>query len=451
MPSDFERLLRDAREALPIPDEPSTQRARGRVVASLRRKRTRARLIVLAGTTVVLAVVLGVTAGSLNAPNVTAAREPAVLGFVPEPGWFALQSPPPVIEGQQTVAVAANVPFAADDVENGLVEPSGLPYSTLLTLPAEGIVIVSTMVPQWEPHVAPVPAAQLYPRVDLPLQLRDALPVIRWGAQVRPDQPTAQYHITAHLHGYNVDVIVYFGTPRPSTALMREAQRQLSGFVVRSESVDATRRPAAVATPSGPVTVIDRTFTCNTKLLGGLYRIELRAHGGNRVDGAWLKLPFAGVFSGGNAGALDNSVPPSSALAWVTAGSPTPHTTADDGWDAFSVATGGTLGRNTELCRPSTARVELERAGLRGGEVGKDTLTVDCDAPRRVLVRVRATALGSAALRERGRIFLATGTTISRAELAARTPNGRLLAYAAVDQSGRSRQYTAPRRCMREP
>ena len=37
------------------------------------------------------AVALGVTAGSLNAPSVTAAREPAVLGFVPEPGWFAIE------------------------------------------------------------------------------------------------------------------------------------------------------------------------------------------------------------------------------------------------------------------------------------------------------------------------------------------------------------------------
>jgi hypothetical protein len=77
--------------------------------------------------------------------------------------------------------------------------------------------------------------------------------------------------------------------------------------------------------------------------------------------------------------------------------------------------------------------------------------SIDCDAPKRVLVRLRATALGSAALRERGRIFLATGTTLSRAELVVRTPNGKLLAYAEVDQSGRSRQYTAPRGCVREP
>jgi hypothetical protein len=434
-----------------MPDEPSTQRARGRAVASLRRRRRRTRALVLVGAMLVSAVALGVTAGSLNAPSVTAAREPAVLGFVPELGWFALQSPPPAIEGQQSVAVAANVPFAADDVDHGLVEPSGLPYSTLLTLPPDGLVIVSTMTTQALPHVAPVQTSPDYPRVDLPLRLRDALPVLRWGAQVRPDQPMAQYHMRGHLHGYDVDVIVYFGTPRPSEELLREAQRQLDGFVVRPERVDAISRPAALATPSGTVAVIDRTFECSTVLLGGLYQVEVRAHAGDRLSGQWARLPYAGVSTGGNAGRPDASVPPVSTLAWISAGSPAPQTTVDDAYDAFVVQTGGTLGRSTDLCRPSSARVELSRAGLRGGGVRSEVSSFDCSTQKRVLIRIRATALGSAALRERGRIFVATGTTLSRAELAVRTPNGKLLAYASVDQSGRSRQFTASRGCVREP
>jgi hypothetical protein len=448
--SDFERILREAREALPVPDEDSTQRARGRAVGVLRRRRRRARMLVLVGAMLVLAVMLGVTAGSLNAPSVTAAREPAVLGFVPEPGWFALQSPPPAIEGQQSVAVAANVPFAADDVEDGLVEPSGLPYSTLLTLPPDGIVIVTTMSPLSVPHVTPVPSTPDYPSIELPLRLRDALPVLRWGAQVRPDQPMAQYHLHGHLRGYNVDVVVYFGTPRPSPALMRQAQRQLTGFVVRSEGVDA-RRPAVTAVPAEPAAVIDRTLACNTVLLGGLSQVEVRAHAGDRRSGQWAKLPYAAVTTGGNAGRLDTSVPPVNALAWITAGPPSPGTSVDDEYDSFSVESGGTLGRNSELCRPATARVDLSHAGLRGGAVAVEARAVDCAAPKRVLIRLRATALGSAALRERGRIFVATGATLSRAELVVRTPSGKLLAYAAVDESGRSRQYTAPRGCVREP
>ena len=450
MSSELEQLLREARDALPAPDEPSTQRARGRALGSLRRKRRRARALVLVGATLVIAVAFAVTAGSLNAPSVTAAREPAVLGFVPEPAWFALQSPPPAIEGQQIVAAASNVPFAADDVEDGLVEPSGLPYSTLLSLPPDGIVIVSTMTPESEPHVAPVPTTPLYQHVELPLQLRDALPVLHGGAQVHPDQPTAQYHMRAWLRGYNVDVIVYFGTARPSAALMRQAQRQLNGFVVRSEGRNATGRPASLAVPTAPLALFDRTFSCATVQLGGLFQVEIRSHAGDRENGQWSKLPYAGVATGGNGGRPDTSIPPVSSLAWITAGSAASHTTVDDTYDSFSVQAAGTLGRTTELCRPATARVALSAAGLRGGRVGEDTRTVECDAPSRVLIRLRATTIGSASLHERGRIFLATGTPITRAELAVRTVKGRRLAYAVVDQTGRSRQYTAPRGCAVE-
>ena len=83
--SELERLLREARQAMPLPDEPSTERVRQRVARKLGRRRRRTRALVLVGATIVAVVALGVTAGSLNAPTGTAAREPAVLGFVPEP------------------------------------------------------------------------------------------------------------------------------------------------------------------------------------------------------------------------------------------------------------------------------------------------------------------------------------------------------------------------------
>ena len=450
MSSDLERLLREGRDALPVPDEQATEHARRKALTSLRPRTKRTRLLVLVAAMVAIAVALGVSAGSLNAPTGTAAREPAVLGFVPQPGWFALQSPPPAIEGQQTAAVAANVPFASDDVDAGLVEPSGLPYDTLLTLPPHGIVIVATMVPVGSPDFAPVLESSLYPRVDLPLQLREAYPVLHWGAQVRPDQPFAQYHLSAHLRGYNVNVVVYFGTPRPSAELLREAQEQLTGFVVRSEGADASSAVKKSA-PQGPVSVIDRTFSCDTVLLGGLYQIEVRTHAGDRLAGQWSRLPYAGISTGGNAGRIDTNIPPVSALAWITAGTPSRYSTVDDAYDSFTVSAGGTLGRNAELCRPTAARVPLSQTGLRGGAVRLETRTVECDTPRRVLVRIRATVRGSASLHERGRIFAATGAPIARAELAVRTRGGRLLAHASVDESGRSRQYTAPRGCVREP
>ena len=437
-------MLRDAREALPTPDEPAGHGARRRILATLRpsRVRTRRRLLILAGATLATALLLGVTAGSLNAPSVTAAREPAVLGFVPEPGWFALQSPPAAIPGQQTAAVAANVPFAPDDVKNGLVEPSGLPYATLLTLPADGILLVASMTPQSVPQVPSVPPSLPYTEIELPLRVRDAIPVLRWGAQVRPDQPLAQYHLSGSLHGHNVDVVVYFGTSQTSPELMRQAQRQLNGFVFRPGDEASRSKPAAVAAPATTHAVVDRTYMCNAVILGGLYRVEVRAHGRDGRGGQGSRLPYAGVSTGGNAGRIDISVPPGSALTWITAGSPSPQTTVDDAYDAFSVRAGGTLGRNTELCRPAKAPVALSRVGLRGGTVQRATRTVECDA-KRVLVRLRATTVGSAALHERGRIFVATSSPVVRAELAVRTPAGKLLAYAAVDESGTSKLFTA--------
>jgi hypothetical protein len=443
-------MLREARQALPTPDELSTERVRRRVLAALgpRRARTRTRALVLVAATLVTAVLLGVTASSLNAPSVTAAREPAVLGFVPEPGWYALQSPPAAVAGQQTASVAANVPFAADDVENGLVEPSGLPYATLLELPADGIVIVATMTPQSVTTTPPVPTWLPYTEVELPLRLRDAMPVLLWGAQVRPDQPLAQYHLSGSLHGYNVDVVVYFGTSQPSSELMREAQRQLAGFVSRpGASAPAPAKAAKAAAPSATTEVIDRTYACETVLLGGIYEVEVRAHRGDNFGTGRSRLPYAGVFTGGNAGRIDTQIPPGNALAWMAAGKPLPQSTVDDAYDAFLVPAAGTLGRNTTLCRPTSARVALSRAGLRGGLAPRATQTVECGVSRQVLIRVRATALGSAELRDRGRTFAATGSTLTRAELAVRTPDGRRLAYATVDRGGRSWLYRDAKRC----
>ena len=182
------------------------------------------------------AIVLGVTAGSLNAPTGAAAREPAALGFVPEPGWFALQSPPPVVPGQQTVAVAANVPFARDDTIHGLVEPSGLPYSTLLGLPPKGIVVVASMTSDAPPHLAPVLANPMYPEAKLPLRLRDGASNLQLGAQVRPDQPLAQRQLRARIGHYDVDVVAYFGVSYPTEAQLDAAQRQLDGLVIRPAS-----------------------------------------------------------------------------------------------------------------------------------------------------------------------------------------------------------------------
>jgi hypothetical protein len=447
--SEFDRLLRQSREALPVPDEPATERARRRTLATLRPRRRRARLLVLAGAMVATALALGVSAGSLNAPGVTAAREPALLGFVPEPGWVVLQPAPPQVEGQPTISVAANGPIHPDDAVDGLADPSGLPYSTLLTLAPHGIVIVAAMTPVAPLHYAPIPTNPEYVERELPLRFRDAAPVPIYGRQVRPDQPLATYQLRAEIHDVNVDVFVYFGTPTVTPSLRASAQRQLERLVIRSDTAPRQRPSAALAPRSETVVVTDRTYACRTVLRGGLYQVEAAAHAGVRIGNRWSKLPYA-VVSSAWTGSLGQGTAPQSSLLWITAGTPAATTMAGDGYDSFPVATGGTLGVNASLCRRSTERVSLTFGELQGGRVGTKTRSVDCAAPRTVLVRVRATTRARLVLRPRARVFAVTDARIREARLAVRTPNGKLLAYAAVDESGGSRQYTARPGCAPE-
>lgn len=443
MSSELERILREARQAMPLPNEQSTEHARRQSLANVGRRRRRARALVLVSATIVAAVALGVTAGSLNAPTGTAAREPAVLGFVPEPGWFALQSPPPAVPGQQTVAVAANIPFSRDDTIHGLVEPSGLPYSTLLSLPSNGIVVVASMTPDAGLDLTPTLANAMYPRAELPLQVRDGLSYLQWGAQVRPDQPLAQYQLRARIGRYDVDVVAYFGVSHPTEAQLDAAQRQLDGLVIRSVS-HPQRASGPVVSASPAVAVIDRTYTCSTTFLGGLYELKSRAHAGIRGAAGWLKLPYVVAGSGGWAAPV-TGLPsaPSYSLAWITAGVPAQDTTVGGNGEVFPVLGGGTIGVNKSVCSPSRANVALTSVGLRGGAVSPDWLAIDCPAPKRVLVRIRASVRGTDALRDRARIFLATNAPASQAKMAVRTHAGKLLAYAEVAQTGKTRLFTA--------
>ena len=278
-----------------------------------------------------------------------------MLGFVPEPGWFALQSPPPAIAGQQTVAVAANVPFAADDVVHGLVEPSGLPYSTLIHLPPAGIVIVTTMTPETNPHLAPIPTNPVYLEVDLPLRLRDGAPYGQWTAQVRPDQPLAQYQLRAKIRQYNVDVVAYFGTSRPvggvarrGAAAAERARRALC--TLDAAEYDGLQRPP----PAAPLAVIDRTYACATTQLGGIYQLKTRAHQGIRSGSGWSKLPFFMASSGGSAEASYR--PPIAPRATPWPGSVPERRRqgrrSTSRAQSFPVLEGGTLGVNSEKCQP---------------------------------------------------------------------------------------------------
>ena len=69
----------------------------------------------------------------------------------------------------------------------------------------------------------------------LPLSLREAVPYIRYGGEVRPKRPLGQYELRAMVEGYEVEIQAYFGTREPSSAVLADAQGQLDRLVVSPE------------------------------------------------------------------------------------------------------------------------------------------------------------------------------------------------------------------------
>jgi len=443
---DLERILREGWKRLPEPDGGVTRRARERVVGvAPQRHRRRVRIAALAATALAVAVATGVSIGSLIAQDVTASEGPVGLGFVPAPGWFALQASSRFPSDRPAVAMAANVPFAEDDVVNGLAEPSSLPYSTLLTLPPRGIVIVATFIAaEGQPWTS-----IRYPKRTLPLRIWQSTPYIEYGTQVRPEQPLGQYQLRAVVKGWNVEVNAYFGTPRPSPTLISEAQRGLDNMIVRTARVDDSPSilPLARVTTSSPG-IVDRTFSCNPSLVGGVHKLDvLASRGSGRRGVTWARPAFAGLrtnISGSAATRVDNY------LVWLTAGRPSrdalvPQPGRIALFD-FPFRVWGTLAINRTRCRLSKARVTLSSRGLVGGQAGVFADELACTTPRAVLVRVRAVTEGRTTLRS-FRSFVRTQVPVIEAVIAVQAPGGKPLALARLSRFGTARIDVAQPPC----
>jgi hypothetical protein len=437
---DLERLVREARETLPGPESEAPDRARERAHAGARRRRPgRVRVAALIGACALVAIALGV-AIALVAPSGTASRGPVGLGFVPEPGWYAFQTGGQNGDLFQTVAVASNVPLASEDQVAGAADSSGLPYTTLLGLEADGIVIVATFS-----RLTPSPyTVQTEHELELPLRMRDAAP-LRYGTQLRPEEPLAQYEIRGLLKRHVVDVFVYFGAPKPSRAQLAEADRQLREIVVRRVSAQkpGRREPAVSSSTSAPV-VVDRTVTCAPALVGGVRQVDTLARAGSGRHGAsWASPALAALrttVSGSAFTAVDDN------LVWVAAGAPSAEAevlSVGVPGVSFPFRSWGTLGINARLCRTSAKRVPLSRKGLSGGPVAVFDERWDCAGGRRVVIRVRAVLRSTASLGSyRG--FLRTTVPVESAKLVIATTAGKTLSYAEVFESGKSRLFVAP-------
>jgi hypothetical protein len=196
--------------------------------------------------------------------------------------------------------------------------------------------------------------------------------------------------------------------------------------------------PAATA-------VIDRTLLCSTLSVGGgLYQFWVRAQDGIRENRTtWRSLAFAAARAGRitiGPSQLDDS------LAWAGAGRVSHETNLEyyDPASPYPAQTHGTLAMNQRLCRRirPAKRVRLTAKGLEGGRAGQLGEEYECSAPRRVLVRVRAT-LRTRAPMYRERDFVKTKANLESAYLAIRTRSGKPLAFAAVSESGKARLFTA--------
>lgn len=189
--------------------------------------------------------------------------------------------------------------------------------------------------------------------------------------------------------------------------------------------------------------IIDRTFACAPAFVGGVHKVDTRAHKrAARQGSSWVQPAFADVstnVSAASATAIQNE------LAWVTSGKPTPDSSvveAPAGF-RFPMRSWGTVGVNREQCVPSRRPVALGRSGLRGGRVGVSDEEWDCFAARRVLVRIRAVMTRPAGLTLYVG-FLRTTAPVTAASLAVQTESGKRLLLAQVLESGDSLLYTSP-------
>jgi hypothetical protein len=443
MSSEFERLLRQAKEALPGPDAEVTRRARARALAAvLRRGRFRFRSPLTLAAALAAAVAVGVVVGALATPSGSAAEGPDGLGFLPERGWSVYQAGTRASVAQPASAVVANVPLHSEDLAGG--GASRLPYSTLLALPRNGVVIAADFTLLRE-HSSPT--RRLFRARSLPLSLRDARPVDEFGADIRPRRPLGQYQLRAAVKGYAVDLSFFFGTARPSQALLASAQRQLERLVV--EPVEARPRAQAArvpaALPSTPVAsaaarVIDRKFRCNLGVVAGTPKLELGAAAGLRVRGRFERLAQATVitFPENNFDERDSLY-----IAGITAGWPAPR----------SLEGPGGLSASLDQCTPVVESVPLRTRGLVGGPIDGFEDTYECfPLQKTIFVRVRAVFRRPTNLRLslRGGRSLETRGRIIEGALAARTSTGKPIFYAQIFESGKAQLFTEPD-CVSDP
>jgi hypothetical protein len=243
------------------------------------------------------------------------------------------------------------------------------------------------------------------------------------------------------VNGHNVDVTIYFGTPRPGPAVARTAQRQLDRLVVRStRTVDRVeerafpiRPPAARAVrPLAPTAlVVDRTFACTLVApLGTTRDLDLIASP-RYVDN--FRNFTTPAFIGSSSGrVLAGQVSDRANLVFVRARpSSVPGRALPPGVYA-----------NVQSCSRSRTAVALTPSGLPGPiEFEQDA---ECALRGQVLVRVRARLQTSAGWRPFQDGYTGAQANVRDAKLAVRNARTRKpLAYIELTPAGKTRFWAS--------
>jgi hypothetical protein len=422
MSSELERMLRRARETLRDPDDAATRRAREAALGAVTRRRLHLRSPLALGVALAAAIAVGIGLGSLMAPSGSAAQEPAGIGFLPESGWFVVQSATEVTPERPAHAIASNVPLSPDD--GGSI----VPYSTLLSLPPDGIVLVANFTVAGVIGYS-VPLASR----KLPLRLTEAEPWIEYSGEIRPARPLGQYQLRAAVNGYAVDLHVYFGTRRPSSSLFAAAQDQLDRLVVVPDDVRPTNaRPSGSSAPAMSLSfqaeTVDRTFRCAPTTLGGLRSVDVNVIPSGTREQYGQQHPSPGFAGVASTGAWEAR----SELVSVRA----------RGWQRFGT-THSPQGvyASTRRCAPSRTRVPLSAMGLPGPPVQWEQ-SASCLTGGRVLVRVRAVLRSPAPWRRAGDAYVGARSNVIKAALAIRSERtGKPIAYIELDTAGKTKLW----------
>jgi hypothetical protein len=167
--------------------------------------------------------------------------------------------------------------------------------------------------------------------------------------------------------------------------------------------VATASQPFVAGRPPAPgvAAVIDRTLSCSAAIRGGLRMVEVQAFGA------------AGQPPSASFGLLTNWTPDATLVSGST----------------------GSVQLNPTRCVAANTRVPLAARGLRGGAVPAGGVEYKCEAPRRVLVRIRAVFAVPTKLesnRSFGYPISAASGEVKEVSLAVRSSAGRQLALVTL-------------------